>query len=161
MGAKLAGGGGKGKGMAPNSEPNVIPFIDIMLVLLIIFMVASPPPTVDIKVDMPPPGPVIVNPSLDKPTFVNLEDDEAGKVTYFVMGNEVPLAQLEDRLTDAVRANNPSKSGDLEKLFLEAKVFVKADQETAYFNVVELMSIIDDSGFKSVSLVAETAADGT
>ena len=51
MAGKLAGAK-RGK-LQPNSDPNVIPFIDIMLVMLIIFMVAAPMPTVDIKVELP------------------------------------------------------------------------------------------------------------
>jgi biopolymer transport protein ExbD len=148
MGAKLAGGGGKGKGMTPNSEPNVIPFIDIMLVLLIIFMVASPPPTVDIKVDMPPPAPPVNIKSDDKPTFVSLVENKAtGEQLYYVGETEVKLEALGDMLINTAQVNNPTKGGDLAKVFLEGKIFVKADQETAYANVVALMSVIDDTGF--------------
>jgi biopolymer transport protein ExbD len=45
----------------PASEPNVIPFIDVLLVLLIIFMVTAPKPTTDLRVDMPRPGPTIAS----------------------------------------------------------------------------------------------------
>jgi biopolymer transport protein ExbD len=157
MGAKLAGGG-KGKGMSPNSEPNVIPFIDIMLVMLIIFMVAAPPPTVDIKVDLPPPNSQNLppNPNDDKPTFVFLEE-HSGTLVYKIGGEEVPLANFKDKLVEKARENNPNKAGDDVKLFLDGKIFVKADQQTAYNNVVGLMNQIDGAGFKSVSLVAEDA----
>lgn len=162
MGAKLAGGGGKGKGMQPNSEPNVIPFIDIMLVLLIIFMVASPPPTVDIKVDMPPPAPPLKVVTQDRPTIIVLRQNPATEeVTYSIGDVPVTIDTLGARLVEIASANNPSMTGNLQKLFLEGKIFVRADQETAYSNVIELMSEIDEAGFKSVSLVAETAADGT
>jgi biopolymer transport protein ExbD len=157
MGAKLAGGGGKKKGFAANSEPNVIPFIDIMLVLLIIFMVASPRPTVDIKVDLPPPN-AINNPQQqqDRPTFVFL-DDTGGVLTYSIGVEPVTLETMENRLFEAARINNPTKAGDLQALYGEAKIFVKADQETAYNNVINMMNVIDQAGFQSVSLVAEEA----
>jgi len=54
MAAKVSSGNKGG----PMADPNVIPFIDILLVLLIIFMVTAPIPTVDIRVDLPPPNPV-------------------------------------------------------------------------------------------------------
>ena len=54
MGAKLAGGGGGRFNIEQNSEINVTPFVDVMLVLLIIFMVAAPLATVSIKVELPP-----------------------------------------------------------------------------------------------------------
>ena len=89
MAGKLAGTGrGRGRGaMAPNSEPNVIPFIDIMLVMLIIFMVAAPTPTVDVKVDLPPPGIPIYTQPEDKPTIVTLQD--AGGVLVYYIGDEL------------------------------------------------------------------------
>jgi biopolymer transport protein ExbD len=162
MAAKLAGGGGKKKGLAPNAEPNVIPFIDIMLVLLIIFMVAAPPPTVDIKVDLPPPNPIAAPPKADKPTLVVLTEVSPGVQAYSLgnMTGAVPVAGLDDlrsKLTQEVRNNSPTMSGDLTKLFSEAKVFVQADQKTAYGNVIGLMAVINEVGFQSVSLVAEEA----
>jgi biopolymer transport protein ExbD len=162
MGAKLAGGGGgKKKGYSTNSEPNVIPFIDIMLVLLIIFMVAAPLPTVDIKVDLPPPNPKAPKEKpLDKPTLVVLEDT-AGVLTYR-LGNmqgssPVTLDELRKKLFDEARMNNPTKALDLIALYKDGKVYVQADQETAYVNVIDLMNVIDEIGFKSVSIVSEEA----
>jgi len=156
MAGKLASGGG-GKGMQPNAEPNVIPFIDIMLVLLIIFMVAAPLPTVDIKVDLPPPGrPVYVEPT-DKPTTVGLVD-VGGVVTFFIEGEQVPKERFRDRLLEVTRARNPSHASDPTQLFLEAKVFVDADQNTAYDNVIGLINEIDQTGFKKVSLLVKEAA---
>lgn len=61
----------KREGLQPAAEPNMIPFIDVLLVLLVIFMVTAPKPTTDLRVDMPPPdshGPV----SPIEPTFVML-----------------------------------------------------------------------------------------
>jgi len=155
MAGKLASGGGKS--LPVNSEPNVIPFIDIMLVLLIIFMVAAPLPTVDIKVDLPPPGlPVYVEPT-DKPTTVAM-DDVDGTVIYFIEGQVIAKEAFQDRLLVVARERNPSYAGDLALLFTEAKVFVDADQETAYENVIGLINEIDQAGFKKVSLLVKDAA---
>jgi biopolymer transport protein ExbD len=156
MAGKLASGGG-GKGMAPNSEPNVIPFIDIMLVLLIIFMVAAPTPTVDIKVDLPPPGQPVYTEPTDKPTTVAM-DDVNGTVLYYIEGELVPKDRFQDRLLQVARDRNPTYAGDLGRLFSEAKVFVDADQDTAYNNVIGLINEIDQAGFKKVSLLVKEAA---
>jgi biopolymer transport protein ExbD len=156
MAGKLASGGG-GKSMPVNSEPNVIPFIDIMLVLLIIFMVAAPLPTVDIKVDLPPPGLPVYQEPTDKPTTVAM-DDVGGTVIYFIEGQPVAKEIFQERLLQVARERNPSYAGDLAQLFTEAKVFVDADQETAYENVIGLINEIDQAGFKKVSLLVKDAA---
>ncbi|MBU6372752.1 MAG: biopolymer transporter ExbD [Alphaproteobacteria bacterium] len=156
MAGKLAGGGKGRKGMAPNSDPNVIPFIDIMLVMLIIFMVAAPLPTVDIKVDLPPPGKPVYTEPTDKPTVVALSD-QGGVITYFIGGEQVSKEALTNRLLEIARQNNPTYAGDLTTLFVEAKIFVDADQNTAYANVVGLINDIDTAGFKKVSLLVKDA----
>ncbi len=156
MAGKLASGGG-GKGMQPNAEPNVIPFIDIMLVLLIIFMVAAPLPTVDIRVDLPPPGRPIYTEPTDKPTTVAM-DDVNGLVFYYIEGELTPKERFRDRLLQVARERNPSYAGDLGLLFSEAKVFVDADQDSAYNNVIGLINEIDQTGFKKVSLLVKEAA---
>lgn len=156
MAGKLASGGG-GKGMQPNAEPNVIPFIDIMLVLLIIFMVAAPTPTVDIKVDLPPPGRPVYTEPTDKPTTVAMEDT-GGVVQLYIEGVAVPKERFRDELLRVARERNPSYASDLTSLFTEAKVFVDADQDTAYNNVIGLINEIDQAGFKKVSLLVKEAA---
>ncbi|MBL8557178.1 MAG: biopolymer transporter ExbD [Hyphomonadaceae bacterium] len=156
MAGKLASTG-SGKTPAINSEPNVIPFIDIMLVLLIIFMVAAPLPTVDIKVDLPPPGRPVYTEPTDKPTTVGMVD-LGGNVSYFIEGVPTPRDRFQDELLRVARERNPSYSGDLAQLFSEAKVFVDADQETSYNNVIELINEIDQAGFKKVSLLVKEAA---
>ena len=157
MAGKLASTGGGGKAPAINSEPNVIPFIDIMLVLLIIFMVAAPLPTVDIKVDLPPPGRPVYTEPTDKPTTVAM-DDVGGEVLYFIEGVQTPKDRFQAELLRVARERNPTYAGDLAQLFSEAKVFVDADQETAYDNVIGLINEIDQAGFKKVSLLVKEAA---
>jgi biopolymer transport protein ExbD len=153
MAGKIGGGGKRGK-MGPNSDPNVIPFIDVMLVLLIIFMVAAPPPTVDIKVDLPPPGNVVYVKPDDAPTVVKLV--EAGGSQQIMIGDVlVQQANFDSELMRITSQNNPSLRTNLGALFSEAKVFVDADKETAYSNVVDLINTIDTVGFKKVSLLVK------
>ncbi|MGE3302357.1 MAG: biopolymer transporter ExbD [Hyphomonadaceae bacterium] len=154
MAGKVSGGGGGG--LQPNSEPNVIPFIDIMLVMLIIFMVAAPLPTVDIKVDLPPPGrPNYVQPT-DKPTVLTLQD-QGGVLSVWVGDQEIHREALADELLRITLANNPSYRSNIAKLFQEAKVFVDATQETPYSNVIQLINDVDAAGFKKVSLLVKAA----
>jgi biopolymer transport protein ExbD len=153
MAGKLGGGGGR-KGMSPNSEPNVIPFIDIMLVVLIIFMVAAPLPTVDIKVDLPPPGNVVYVKPEDSPTVVKLVE-VAGAQQIFIGDKLVDKAAFDRELMFIASQNNPSYRASLAELFEKAKVFVDADKETQYFNVIQLINDIDTVGFKSVSLLVK------
>jgi biopolymer transport protein ExbD len=158
MGAKLAsGGGGKRREMQPNSEPNVIPFIDILLVLLIIFMVTAPIPTVDIRVDLPPPNPVPIRLEGLNPTVVGMRETATGLAIY-VDEEVVTLSTLGERtLSHAIR-NNPALNP--EDVYAEARIFVRADQSTAYGNVVNVMSQLQEEGFAKVGIFAELASEG-
>src|SRR5215813_516859 len=132
MAGKISmGGGGKARrgAMAPNSDPNVIPFIDILLVLLIIFMVTAPIPTVDIKVDLPPPNPVPITLEGKHPTIVGIREG-AGGLEIFVDTQFVSLSQLGDVAFQHAITNNPAL--DPSDIYAEAKIFVRADQSTAY-----------------------------
>ncbi|MGE0596628.1 MAG: biopolymer transporter ExbD [Hyphomonadaceae bacterium] len=153
MGAKV--GGSKG---GPVSEPNVIPFIDILLVLLIIFMVTAPIPTVDIRVDLPPPNPVPIRLEGLNPTIVAITDRPGEGMRLFVGPEEVQLAQLGERTLDHAIRNNPALN--VEDMYAEARVFVRADQSTAYGNVVNVMSQLQQEGFAKVGIFAELASEG-
>lgn len=153
MGAKVSSGGGKG--MQPTSEPNVIPFIDIMLVLLIIFMVAAPIPTVDLRVDLPPPNPVPVRPQGLSPTYVYIVD-QGGELVIRVDDENVTMATLGDKTLEHAIKNNPAL--DVVDMYSEARIFVRADQNTAYGNVVTVMGRLQEEGFVKVGIFAESAA---
>jgi biopolymer transport protein ExbD len=155
MAGKVASGGGGG--LQPTSEPNVIPFIDILLVLLIIFMVTAPIPTVDIRVDLPPPNPVPIRLEGLNPTIVGIREGPSG-MTIFVDEETVQLSQLGDvTLSHAIR-NNPALNSD--QVYAEARIFVRADQSTAYANVVNVMSRLQEEGFAKVGIFAELASEG-
>jgi biopolymer transport protein ExbD len=159
MGAKLASSGGHGKrgSMEPNSEPNVIPFIDILLVLLIIFMVTAPIPTVDIRVDLPPPNPVPIRLEGLNPTIVVIQESGSG-MRIFVDQEQVTQANLSDRVFDHAIRNNPALNPS--DIYAEARIFVRADQSTAYGNVVDVMSKLQEEGFAKVGIFAELASEG-
>jgi biopolymer transport protein ExbD len=143
--------------MQPNSDPNVIPFIDILLVLLIIFMVTAPIPTVDIRVDLPPPNPVPIRLEGLRPTIIGIRETAAGLAIY-VDEETVQISQLGERTLDHAIRNNPALN--IEEIYAEARIFVRADQSTAYSNVVNVMSQLQEEGFVKVGIFAELASEG-
>jgi biopolymer transport protein ExbD len=152
------GGGGKGnRGGAAIADPNVIPFIDILLVLLIIFMVTAPIPTVDIRVDLPPPNPIPIRLEGLNPTIIGIRETPSGLAIY-VDEEVVQLSQLGDRTLEHARRNNPAL--EFEQLYAQAKIYVRADQSTAYGNVVDVMSRLQEEGFVQVGIFAELASEG-
>lgn len=156
MAGKVSGSGG-GRGGGAITDPNVIPFIDILLVLLIIFMVTAPIPTVDIRVDLPPPNPVPIRLEGLNPTIVGIRETATGLAIY-VDEEEVQLSQLGDTTLDHAIRNNPALN--VEDIYAEARIFVRADQTTAYGNVVNVMSQLQEEGFAKVGIFAELASEG-
>src|SRR5688572_21631397 len=143
MAGKLAGGGGKKDRAEVTADPNVIPFIDVMLVLLIIFMIAAPISTVDITVDMPTSK---IEPSKrpQKPTWISITDQGQG-VSVYVMNDLVPVEQLGEKTFEAVQVNTPQLSDEFD--LLDQRIYIRADSETAYRNVVRVMNRLQDRGF--------------
>lgn len=148
MGAKLGGGGGGKRGKhTPSTEPNVIPFIDILLVLLIIFMVAAPAPTVDVNIDLPPPTPP-----------ENQVQDAAKPVFLFIDGNrnlainDVPIRndQIQTELYKAIRVVNPATENPFDE-----RVFVRGAFSLSFRDVMEVMDQVMGAGFYKVGLVTE------
>lgn len=118
-------------------EINVTPFIDVMLVLLIIFMIAAPLATVDIPVDLPTAS-AQRQPRPDKPLFLTLKSDLS-----LVLG-EQQVASCES-LGPALDA---ATAGDKEK-----RVFLRADKTVEYGELMEVMNAMRNAGYLKVALV--------
>src|ERR1700733_4228225 len=101
MGAKLGGGGGGRFDLGQNSDINVTPFVDVMLVLLIIFMVSIPAATVAIKIDLPPAVQTLTPPK-EKPPYISIQQD--GRIILSDKGTDEPttLPSLGDDLIKAL-----------------------------------------------------------
>lgn len=141
MAGQLAGkthGRGKRRGYRAMAEINMTPFIDVMLVLLIVFMVAAPMLTVGVPVDLPKTNAAPLEQQKD-PLFVTVQTD--GRV--FVQETPVELANMVALLI-AVTNNNP-----------EARILVRGDAKIAYGKMLEVMGTMSAAGFKKVGLVAE------
>jgi biopolymer transport protein ExbD len=139
-------GGGK-KRFGDNADINVTPFVDVMLVLLIIFMVAAPLATVNIKLDLPPPD-AEPKPVQIEPVFVSLQD--TGQIFIGTQsGGETEATWATFR-----QVLNDKTGGDYQR-----KIFVRADQKVVYADVMKMMDEIQDSGYHELSLVAEDVVD--
>ena len=141
MAAKLSGPSGGRYEVAQNATINVTPFVDVMLVLLIIFMVAAPLASVTIKVNLPP---AVSKPAKDPPTRVYHLDQEGRPG---LRRRQLPPTSTPCRedLKDAVGARDPSKE----------RIFIRGDQDLAYEDFMAVMNKLQDSGFYSVALVGE------
>jgi biopolymer transport protein ExbD len=118
-------------------EINVTPFIDVILVLLIIFMIAAPLATVDISVDLPA-ATSERNPRPDKPLFLTLKSD----LTLSLENDTVSRGALSAALDKAT-------SGDKQQ-----KVFLRADKTVPYGELMTLMNDLRGAGYLHVALVA-------
>ncbi len=140
MAAKLSGGGGGKYAIEQNSEINVTPFVDIMLVLLIIFMVAAPLATVSVEVKLPRAvAPVAKSPP--KPFYVSIQANSR----VYIGDNEVEIDAVGTELLDLIGNKTPS----------DERIFIRADQTTRYGDFMQVMNSLQDSGFYSVALVGE------
>lgn len=144
MGAKLSSGSGGSKfHIEQNSEINVTPFVDIMLVLLIIFMVAAPMATVSVEVKLPTAvAPPQVNPP--KPVYISIQ--KSGDI--FIGDYPTSLASLGADMRTQIGTRNPDQE----------RIFIRADRQTRYADFMQVMNALQDNGFYSVALVGEDSA---
>jgi biopolymer transport protein ExbD len=117
-------------------EINVVPFIDVMLVILIIFMVAAPLATVDVLVNLPA-STAELQPRPPKPLYLTVKSD----LTLALGDETVTRDTLRGRL-DAVTAGDK-----------ETRVFLRADKAVPYGELMEVMNLLRDTGYLKIALV--------
>ena len=139
MGAKLSGSGGSQEEAI--ADINVTPFVDVMLVLLIIFMVAAPLAAVTVKVALPP---AVAKPGTNPPKPVYISIQSNGRI--FIQDFPSDLSTLGDDLRRQVgNKRDPGKE----------RIFIRGDKDVMYGDFMGVMNMLQDNGFYSVALVGE------
>jgi biopolymer transport protein ExbD len=128
--------GHDGDDFAETHEINVTPFIDVILVLLIIFMIAAPLATVDIPVDLPSTT-AERQQRPDKPVFLTIKADR----TLAIGDDPVPRESLASALDTAAHANH------------DERIFLRADRSVSYGDIMEVMNALRSAGYLKVALV--------
>jgi biopolymer transport protein ExbD len=141
MGAKVGGGGGGKYDLGQNNDMNVTPFVDIMLVLLIIFMVAIPTATVSIKLDLPPAIPPPPGAKIQEPTLINIQ--QGGRL--FIGDIPTSLNTLSTDLRRELSKSDPPQD----------RVYIRADRTVRYGDFMAVMNDLQANGFFQVALINE------
>ena len=139
MAASLKMASGRAARRRPKSisEINVTPFVDVMLVLLVIFMITAPLLTVGVHVDLPETKASTIKGN-DEPLAVSVDRD--GKV--YIQDSETTVDEIAAKLR-AITSNNS-----------DIRIFVRGDAGVNYGRVMEIMGVINAAGFRKVALIA-------
>jgi biopolymer transport protein ExbD len=138
MGASIAEGGlDDDEEFSEAHEINVTPFIDVMLVLLIIFMVAAPLSTVDLPVDLPS-STATPQKKPDKPTYVSVRSDLA-----------VAIGETMVKRVDLVRTLDAAPDAGKDRF-----IFLRADRAVPYGDLMDVLEILRAGGYSKIKLVA-------
>lgn len=138
MGMQAGGGRHRPGRLRPMAEINVTPFVDVMLVLLIVFMVAAPLLTVGVAVDLPE---TTANPIMDEgePLTVTI----GGEGQIYVQETEVTLDNLVPRLEAIATAG------------YDQRIYIRGDRARSYGEVMRVMGRINAAGFRRIGLVSD------
>jgi biopolymer transport protein ExbD len=126
-----------------NHEINVTPFIDVILVLLIIFMVAAPLATVDVNVDLPG-STATPAPRPETPLFLTLKND----LSLAIGNDSVPRAAFAAALVGRTKGDR------------QTRIFLRADKAVGYGELMEVMNLLRGAGYLKIALVGLETAPG-
>jgi biopolymer transport protein ExbD len=144
MAVKLGGKKGEKYNLGQNADINVTPFVDVMLVLLIIFMVSIPLATTAIKIDLPP---AINSPDTHvKPTYLSIQQN--GQVILVDQGVNGPT--LDADLTRALQKPNPRGE----------TILIRADRTVKYKDFMAVVNQLQTDGYYKVALINENLGAG-
>jgi biopolymer transport protein ExbD len=139
MGAKLAGSAGRRYDVGQNHDLNVTPFVDVLLVLLIIFMVAAPMATTALQLNLPPNGPAT---PAKPPTFISIAD--SGQIYISLSPTSMKATTLASLAADLAPLAGPAD-----------QVFIRADKHVRYGQFVAVMDRLHTDGYGHVGLISE------
>ncbi len=140
LGPQPGRGGGRRRRYTPMAEINVTPFVDVMLVLLIVFMVSAPLLTVGVPLDLPQAS---ANPLSTQEEPITLSVDADGRI--FLQTTEIALGDLVGKLT-AIAKNG-----------YDERIFVRGDRNANYGSVMRVMAVLSQAGFRRIGLVTMPA----
>ena len=131
----------RGRGRSrPMAEINVTPFVDVMLVLLIIFMVAAPLMTVGVPVELPKTAATALSGDQEEPLTVTVTAEGLVMIQTTEVGREELVSKLQ-----AIAAERDS-----------ARIYLRADGAVSYADVVQVMGALNRGGFNDIGLVTDT-----
>ncbi len=130
---------GRKRGYKPLAEINVTPFVDVMLVLLIVFMVTAPLLAAGVPVDLPKSQAKPLSEEDNKPLEVSIN----GKGEIFV--GDTPVKY--DRLVSMLGAITHNDA--------ERRIFIRADKGLAYGKVMDVLGAVNGAGFRKVALITD------
>lgn len=146
MGAQLQGGkgrvgkaGGRSRAYRPMADINVTPFVDVMLVLLVVFMITAPLLTAGVDINLPKSDAAPITDEDNKPLEVSITD----KGTIFIGETEVQR----DRLVNLLSAMTNNDA--------ERRIFIRADQGLSYGHVMDVLGALNKAGFRKVALLSD------
>ena len=145
MAAKVGGAKGGKFSLGQNADMNVTPFVDVMLVLLIIFMVSIPAATVSIRLDLPPAIPPPPGTIVKEPTLINIQNGQR----IFIGETATDLDRLTGDLTLQLQRDEPTIP------VTEQRVYIRGDRDVRYGEFMAVMNILQGNGFYQVALINE------
>jgi biopolymer transport protein ExbD len=152
MAAKLSGGGKRKFSLGQNADINVTPFVDVMLVLLIIFMVTAPLATVSIKIDIPP-AQAPTKPT-KPPTYISIDKDGQLFVSFATSAtttemHPTTLDTMAGMVAQSLAVPNPTGE----------QVFIRADQHVKYGVFMGVVNRLQIDGYYKIGLISEEVQD--
>lgn len=126
------------------SDINVVPYIDVMLVLLIIFMITAPLITQGVKIDLPQAPAEVIQPSKQEPIVVSIN---AGGEVFIDVGESPEQPVAAEEMITRLKA--------ILKLKPDTEVLIKGDREVNYGRVIALMADLNNAGVEGVGLITE------
>ena len=134
-----------------DAQINIVPYIDVMLVLLVIFMMTTPIIEQGIDVDLPAAEAQMVDFTEQQPTIITI--NRAGEYFINSMADEGAEVSTGERLSlGRIAARVQARL----QIFPQMKVFVRGDREVAYGSVISLMSFLQKNGVEKVGIVTES-----
>lgn len=123
----------------PMAEINVTPFVDVMLVLLIVFMVAAPLLTAGVPIDLPDSSAKPIQEEENKPIEISVSTEQK----IFIGETEVDMARLIPLLSAMTEGQ------------VDRRIYIRADQGLSYGRVMEVIGAVNGAGFNKVALISE------